>query len=219
MVLEIRELSKTFGHGAGTVRAVSKVSLCVGVGEFVAVQGTSGSGKTTLLLSGGGLLEPSAGGVLVAGQDLYAMSHEGRARFRGDTIGFVFQQFHLIPYLNVLENILAPSIAVGGSDSVARAKELIGQLNLEERIGHVPSELSTGERQRVALGRAFLNRPKLIFADEPTGNLDPVNGEIVLKALADFAGGGGAVLLATHDSSAGKYAGRMVRLEKGVLEC
>ena len=217
MVLEIRNLTKIFQRPAGPVRAVSEVSLSLGAGEFVMVRGPSGSGKTTLLLASGGLLKPDGGQVLVEEQDLYAMSYEERARFRRGAIGFVFQQFHLIPYLDVLENVLAASIAKPEPDALGRAKELISQLNLGERIGHLPSELSTGERQRVALGRAFLNRPKVILADEPTGNLDGENGEIVLRALADFAGEGGAVLLVTHDPGAGKYAHRTVQLEKGSL--
>ena len=217
MVLEIKNLTKTFRLPTGAVRALSDIRLSVAAGEFVAVQGPSGSGKTTLLLAAGGLLAPDDGRVLVEGQDLYALSPEQRARFRGATIGFVFQQFHLIPYLSVLDNVLTPALAVRESEARARAGELIAHFNLGHRIRHIPSELSTGERQRVALARAFLNHPKAILADEPTGNLDGDNADIVIDALAGFAAGGRAVLLATHDPRAAERADRVVRLEDGSL--
>jgi len=217
MVLEIKNLTKIFRRPTGAVRALSDIRLSVAAGEFVAVQGPSGSGKTTLLLAAGGLLAPDDGRVLVEGQDLYAMSPEQRARFRGATIGFVFQQFHLIPYLSVLDNVLTPTIAIREAEVQARARALIARFNLGRRIRHVPAELSTGERQRVALARAFLNHPKAILADEPTGNLDGDNADIVLRALADFAGGGRTVLLATHDPRAAEWADRVVRLEDGSL--
>src|SRR5437764_5922627 len=198
-MLEIRELSKTYRGPAGPVRVLQGLSLDVAAGEFVAVQGRSGCGKTTLLLAAGGLLRPGAGQVRVAGQELYALSEEARARFRAAHVGFVFQQFHLVPYLSILDNVLAPSLALAVPDAEKRAHELIARLGLSHRARHVPAELSTGERQRTALARALLNRPKLHLADEPTGNLDRENAAVVLGHLAEFAGSGGAVLLVTDD--------------------
>jgi ABC-type lipoprotein export system ATPase subunit len=213
-MLQLHHLIKTYG---GAVRALDGVTLSVAAGEFVAVRGPSGCGKTTLLLTAGGLLAPDAGEVRLAGEDPYRLSAEQRARFRAERIGFVFQQFHLIPYLNVLENILAPSLASAASPShrLRRAGELAERFGLAARLTHVPSELSTGERQRVALARALLNEPRLVLADEPTGNLDADNARTVLNALADYARAGGAVLLATHADVAGNVAPRWIPLRQG----
>lgn len=218
-MLEIRSLVKFYGGSQGRVNAVDEVSVSVAAGEFVAVQGASGCGKTTLLLAAGGLLRPDEGEVLLAGQSLYCLGPEARARFRAANVGFVFQQFHLIPYLDVLDNILAPALATDGAagDLRARATELAAHFGLDHRLRHVPAELSTGERQRTALARALLNRPKVLLADEVTGNLDEENGRIALKYLAEFAGDGGAVLLVTHDAAAARAAQRVVRLENGKL--
>jgi len=216
-VLQLQDLAKSYQGSKGVVRAVDGVSLEVGAGEFVAVQGPSGCGKTTLLLAAGGLLQPTSGQVRVDGQDPYALSPGPRAQFRGQRIGFVFQQFHLIPFLSVLDNILTPTLAFRAPGAAERARELIAQFGLQGRAQHVAAELSTGERQRTALARALLNRPKLLLADEPTGNLDNDNGAIVLKYLAEFAKSGGAVLLVTHDAAAVQSAHRAVRLKEGKL--
>lgn len=212
MVIAVENLTKRF---AGPVQALDGISFTVDAGEFVAVQGPSGCGKTTLLLIVGALLQPSEGKVLLDGQDPYSLSPNERARFRAETIGFVFQQFHLVPYLSVLDNVLAPQLAKPQPDAMERANDLIGRFHLADRADHTPDAFSTGERQRAALARAFLNRPKLLLADEPTGNLDEQNGESVLRCLADFAKDGGAVLLVTHDVHATQYADRTVRMENG----
>ncbi len=212
-MLEIRNLSKTYRGPDGPLTVLRGLDLDVGAGEFVAVQGRSGCGKTTLLLAAGGLLHPDAGRVAVAGQDLYALSAEARTRFRAARIGFVFQQFHLIPYLSVLDNVLSPALALKVPDARVRAEELVAALGLAARRHHVPAQLSTGERQRTALARALLNRPGLLLADEPTGNLDRDSADVVLGHLADFARNGGAVLLVTHDAEAAARAQRVVRLE------
>ena len=214
-MLDIRSAGKFYNRPEGTVRDLDDVSLHVGAGELVAVQGPSGCGKTTLLLIAGGLLAPDEGVVLVGGQDPYGMSAEGRARYRGRTIGFVFQQFHLIPYLDVLENVMAAALPFGKTDARGRAEELIARFGLTDRAGHLPEELSTGERQRTAMARALLNSPKLLLADEPTGNLDSDNSDAVLGYLAEFARDGGAVLLVTHDPRVADYARRTVRMEAG----
>ncbi len=215
-MLELQAVDKTY-RSAQTVAALRGISLAVDAGAFVALQGPSGCGKTTLLLIAGGLLAPDAGTVRVAGTDLYALSPEGRARHRAATIGFVFQQFHLVPYLSVRENVLAPAMAAPVPDAATRADALIGRFGLGHRARHVPAALSTGERQRTALARALLLQPKLILADEPTGNLDEANAKAVLDALAEFARNGGAVLMVTHDADVAARAGRVVRMEGGRL--
>ena len=214
-MLEIRGISKFYRRPEGKICALEGVSFGVAPGEFIVVQGPSGSGKTTLLFIAGGLLAPSDGHVVVDGQNLYALPQERRARFRADIVGFVFQEFHLIPYLNVLDNVLAPSMAVRRADARERARELIGRFNLTSRIRHFPAELSTGERQRTALARALLNRPKLLLADEPTGNLDEENGKIIISYLAEFAEAGGTVLMVTHNIHIVKYAKRTLSLKNG----
>ena len=211
-------MCKTYAGRGNKVVALDNVSLAVKRGEFVAVQGPSGCGKTTLLLAVGALLMPTSGSVSVDGKNPYALTAEHRARFRGTTIGFVFQQFHLVPYLSVEENVLAASLAGPVNGARERAKLLMDHFQLSERARHVPAELSVGERQRVALARALLNQPKVVLADEPTGNLDGENGEIVLNHLAEFAQRGGAVLLVTHDARAARYAGRTISMRRGRME-
>jgi len=214
-LLELNNLTKVYND---SVRAVDGVTLSVEPGEFVAVRGPSGCGKTTLLLAAGGLLAPDEGEVRVAGEDPYRLSPEQRARFRAERIGFVFQQFHLVPYLNVLKNVLVPSLASSSTTRRQRAEELVTRFGLGDRLHHVPAQLSTGERQRTALARALLNEPKLVLADEPTGNLDADNARAVMDALAEFARGGGAVLLVTHDPLAAEHAVRSVAMKKGRIE-
>jgi len=230
-VLEIRNLSKRYAHADGPVDALVDVSLSVADGEFVSVQGPSGCGKSTLLLAAGGLLAGDAGQVLIDGQDPYALAPDARAALRARRVGFVFQQFHLVPYLSVLDNVLSPSLALASQapaeracpepveracpEPVEQARMLIERFGLAGRVAHKPSELSTGERQRTALARALLNKPGLILADEPTGNLDADSGRAVLEYLAEFARQGGGVLLVTHDDRAAGYAQRTVKMRAG----
>jgi putative ABC transport system ATP-binding protein len=199
------------------VPALHGVSLEVHPGEFVVVQGPSGCGKTTLLLTAGGLLSPDAGRVLVDGRDPYALTAEERARLRASTIGFVFQEFHLIPYLTVLENVMVPSLARPSRAPKQRARELLAQFGLSARARHVTAELSTGERQRTALARALFSQPRLLLADEPTGNLDPDHSAALLEHIAEFARAGGAVLMVTHDDRAEEYSRRILRMREGTL--
>ena len=217
-MLEARDITKRYEGPSGAVGALEGVSLAVEPGEFVGVQGPSGCGKTTLLLACGGLLAPDQGEVLVGGQDPYAMGPNDRAGFRAEKLGFVFQQFHLVPYLSVFDNVLSPSLARGSSNGRRRAEELIAHFGLADRARHKPAELSTGERQRTALARALLNDPGLLLADEPTGNLDADSARSVLEYLAEFAADGGAVLLVTHDDRAAAYAQRTVHLEAGRVQ-
>lgn len=214
-MIELVDVSKVYVRADGPVTALAGISLRIENGEFVAVRGPSGCGKSTLLTLIGGLGTPTGGRVLVAGEDLTSMSSGERARFRAHTIGFVFQTFHLLPYLTVLDNVVAA--APPGEASVARqrARSLLEQFRLSHRMAHHPAELSTGECQRAAIARALVNRPKLILADEPTGNLDPDNGEAVMEILAAFHRDGGTVLLVTHEESAAQRAQRTVLLRDG----
>jgi putative ABC transport system ATP-binding protein len=213
-VLELRNVCKSYRTGRGVVSALSGLSLSVDAGRFVALQGTSGSGKTTALLVSAGLLDADSGDVLIDGQAVGPLDPGKRAALRATTMGFAFQQFHLIPYLSVLENVMVPSLATG-VDAGTRARELVDYFGLTDRAEHKPAELSAGEQQRVALARALVNRPRLILADEPTGNLDPDNAAAVLDHLAAFTGDGGAVLLVTHDAAAAERAHERVVLAKG----
>jgi ABC-type lipoprotein export system ATPase subunit len=217
-MLYLEGVTKTFTTPQRTtIKALSNISFSVSKGEFVAVQGPSGSGKTTLLFILGGLLQPSEGKVFVDGEELYLLPLEKRAWFRAQKIGFVFQEFYLIPYLNVLENILTPSLSSPLANAPEEAQKLISSLQLSARLDHKPEMLSTGERQRVALARALLKQPKVILADEPTGNLDTENAKRVLTALSEFTQRGGTVLLVTHSDEATEFAHRVLHLEQGKL--
>ena len=214
-MIELQNISKIYAGPDGEVRALDEVNLSVESGEFVVIRGASGSGKSTLLLTVGGLVRPTQGTIMVNGEDLYAMSGRERATFRAKNVGFVFQMFHLLPYLDVLENVLVPTIQGGRTSARKQATDVLERLQMSDRLHHRPAELSTGERQRVAIARALLNRPSLVLADEPTGNLDPDNAAEVLGYLTDFHKAGGTVLIVTHDESADQYAERIVLLHKG----
>ncbi|MFQ5808386.1 MAG: ABC transporter ATP-binding protein [Armatimonadota bacterium] len=216
-MIELQNVSKVYQGADGEVRALDDVTLSVAKGEFTAVRGPSGCGKSTLLLTVGAMVRPTEGRVLLDGQDLYALSPSHRARLRADRIGFVFQMFHLVPYLNVLENVLVPALA-GAPGDRNEALELLERLQLSHRLHHRPAELSTGERQRCALARALLHRPEIILADEPTGNLDPDNAAQVLEYLAGFHRDGGTLLLVSHDPIANEYAQRVLRIEQGRVQ-
>ena len=216
-MLEFKNVNKSFNGPQGKVTALDGISLSVRQGEFLAVRGPSGCGKTTLLLTAGGLLRPNTGQVNLDGHDSYALSPEMRSRMRARMIGFVFQQFHLIPYLTVQQNILAPSLALPAKEAGQRAQELVSRFGLDNRASHVPSQLSTGQRQRTALARALLNKPKIILADEPTGNLDESNSDIVFGYLSQYVAEGGCVLLVTHDVRAAEHATRTLQMVNGRL--
>ncbi|MCA9214600.1 MAG: ATP-binding cassette domain-containing protein, partial [Planctomycetales bacterium] len=173
---QLRNISKKYAtQGGGELTVLDGVNLELNEGAFATIQGPSGCGKSTTLLVLGGLLRPDSGHVEVAGEDVYAMSADARALFRASAIGFIFQQFHLVPYLNVEQNVLAAAMNTSGSraETRSRAEALLEKFGLQDRRRHAPGKLSTGERQRTALARALLNRPKILLADEPTGNLDP----------------------------------------------
>ena len=211
------EVTKIFRKNGSEVTSLDRFTADISAGEFVAVRGPSGSGKTTLLLTLGGMQRPSAGLVQFSGHDLYGLSPADRAGLRSGEIGFVFQMFHLVPYLDLMGNVLLASPGKPGSAVRKRAGELLDKLGLAERVSHRPGELSAGERQRLAVARALLNRPKLILADEPTGNLDPENAAEVVRHLAEFHKTGGTVVLVTHGTTADTYADRFLQLKQGRL--
>lgn len=216
-ILALRGVTKAYAKDGGAVTVLREATLALEPGAFVALRGPSGAGKSTLLWIAGTLLAPDAGEVELAGQRPYALAQEARARLRAKEVGFVFQQFHLVPYLDVRENVLAATVATGGDRDAAerRAAELIERFGLTGRTHHLPSELSTGERQRTALARALLNEPRLLLADEPTGNLDTVQADAVLTCLSDFAKQGGAVLMVTHSQESAARAERTWSLSDG----
>lgn len=216
-MLEFKNVSKLFNGAQGRVTALKGISFSARPGELLAVRGPSGCGKTTLLLTAGGLLRPSDGRISLDGQDPYALSPEMRSRLRACMIGFVFQQFHLIPYLTVRQNIMTASLAAPFKQAQERARQLISRFGLKERAEHVPAKLSTGERQRTALARALLNEPKIILADEPTGNLDEDNAQTVFGYLSQYVSDGGCVLLVTHDARAAAHATRSLQMSNGQL--
>lgn len=212
-MIEINNVTKTYSKEDTQVKALDNVSISVAKGEFVVVKGSSGCGKTTLLLAAGGLLHPETGSIKINGQEINKLSQENLAEFRAANIGFVFQQYHLIPYLSILENVNIPSLAHHTNNTEARAIELIDDLGLKKRMLHTPAELSAGEKQRTALARALLYNPAVILADEITGNLDEKNALIVLKKLAEYTKSGGTVLLVTHDDKVIHFADRVVELK------
>jgi putative ABC transport system ATP-binding protein len=211
-IVQVEGLSRRFG----ALRAVDDLNLTIETGEWVAVTGPSGSGKTTLLNILSGLDRPSAGRVRVGGEDLGSLTARELARYRQRTIGLVFQQFHLIPYLTALENVMLAQYVHSMTDR-AEAEEALRRVGLGERLHHLPSQLSGGEQQRVCIARALINQPPLILADEPTGNLDAVNEAVVMSILGDLHQRGHTLILVTHDPSIASRAGREIRLEHGRL--
>jgi putative ABC transport system ATP-binding protein len=192
------------------------VSLAIGTGETVAIVGASGAGKSTLLALLAGLDEPSAGSAWLAGIELSALDEDGRAEARAQHVGFVFQSFHLIPSLTAIENVMLPLELAGKSDARGTARAVLQQVGLGPRLGHYPRQLSGGEQQRVAIARAFVTRPAVLFADEPTGNLDTATGHRVIELLFDLnAENGTTLVLVTHDREIASRCNRLIELDAG----
>ena len=209
-------LTKRVSTLAGDLTILSKVSLEIKSGESVAVVGISGSGKSTLLGLLAGLDEPSAGKVILAGQDLSLLDEDGRALLRGKYVGFIFQSFQLLPSLTALENVLLPLEIKGCDDAEIKEKNLLARVGLTERIGHYPAQLSGGEQQRVAIARAFVTEPTILFADEPTGNLDTQTGEKIIDLLFELNREKHTTLvMVTHDDHLASRCDRKVSLEVG----
>jgi len=211
-LVQVEHLDKRFGE----VRALDRVSFEVDAGEWIAIMGPSGSGKTTLINILGGLDHPSAGRVVVDGLEIGALGERELSRYRAEKIGFVFQQFHLVPYLTALENVMLAQYFHSITDE-KEAEESLRRAGLADRMDHVPAQLSGGEQQRVAIARALINNPKLILADEPTGNLDEVNEAAVLGLLRELHDAGHTILVVTHSQAIGSLADRRVELEHGRL--
>ncbi len=216
--MQVENLGKDVASGESTLTILDEISFTVGAGESVAIVGASGSGKSTLLGLLAGLDLPSRGRVRLAGQELGALDEDGRAALRGRELGFVFQSFHLLPALTALENAMLPLELLGGAEPRAAAEAMLARVGLAGRLGHYPKHLSGGEQQRVALARAFAVHPRLLLADEPTGNLDAATGRQVIDLMfAMNAEQGTTLILVTHDENLARRCGRTLRLVAGRL--
>jgi ABC-type lipoprotein export system ATPase subunit len=217
-MVKITNISKSYEKNNALIPILSHVTMALYPGEFTAVQGPSGCGKSTLLLTIGGLLKPQEGSVFIDNKDVYSLRDRERTTFRSDKIGFIFQEFYLIPYLSVLENIVvAASGQQNKEDVLKRAWELINRFYINHRATHLPETLSTGEKQRTALCRALINDPKVILADEPTGNLDAENAGNLCDCFDAFVKDGGTIFMVTHDSSIAARASRRLFMENGTV--
>ena len=217
VLYELADVRRSFRRGPAEVRAVDGIDLVIRSGEFVAIEGPSGSGKTTLLQLLGGLERPTSGRLSFAGSELSTLGDKELTRFRAHDVGFVFQHFNLIPTLTAMENVLA-ALETGDlarGDRAARAEELLRRVGLGDRMDHLPTNLSGGEQQRVAIARALANAPKVILADEPTGNLDSTTSAEIIDLLAELAGTGVAVVVVTHADTVAARAARRVRMHDG----
>lgn len=216
VVLEARNVSKTVTSPEGPLTILADVSLSVRAGETLAIVGASGAGKSTLLALLAGLDSPSTGRVFIAGTDLTELDEDGRAAIRGRHVGFVFQSFHLIPSLTAIENVMLPLELVNRGDARAAAAEALQQVGLTPRRAHYPKQLSGGEQQRVAIARAFVTHPAVLFADEPTGNLDTLTGQRITDLLLELnRSTGSTLILVTHDRTLAGRCGRVLELDAG----
>lgn len=215
VVVDARGLNRTYGNGPDAVHALRDVDLSIGAGEFVAIMGPSGSGKSTLLHLLGGLDRPDSGEARVEGESLVDLDDEALAHLRRRRIGFVLQFFNLFPLLSARENVAFPLLLDGRDDALVRADAALDRVGLSGRGTHRPGQLSGGEQQRVAVARSLVTEPAVVLADEPTGSLDTLAGEDVLRLLRAAADDGHSVLLITHDAPAAAYADRVVRLRDG----
>ena len=218
MVLEASSVSKQVSSPEGTLTILSDVSFQIFAGESVAVVGPSGAGKSTLLALLAGLDLPSSGHVLLNGSNLSDLDEDGRAKVRADSVGFVFQSFHLVPSLNALENVMLPLELAGHRDARAPARQIIDQVGLKDRWSHYPSQLSGGEKQRVAIARAFATEPAVLFADEPTGNLDSRTGATIMELMFELnLSSSTTLVLVTHDNELAERCDRIIALDSGRL--
>ena len=218
VVLKVENLTKQVSSPEGLLTIVRDVSFAIEAGERVAIVGASGAGKSTLLALLAGLDTPTSGRVLLAGTDMTSLDEDGRARLRAARVGFVFQAFHLVPALTALENVMLPLELAGRRDARRTAREALERVGLGSRTGHYPRQLSGGEQQRVAIARAFVTQPAVLFADEPTGNLDTTTGARIGDLLFDMnANSRTTVVLVTHDNTLASRCGRILRMEAGGL--
>lgn len=218
-ILEIEHLSKIYGSGENAVKALDDVSFSVQKGEFVAIIGPSGSGKSTLLHILGGVDKPTSGNVYMDGSDIYTQNEEQLAIFRRRQVGLIYQFYNLIPVLNVEENITLPLLLDGQKINQAHLKELIEMLGLTGREKHLPNQLSGGQQQRVSIGRALINAPAVVLADEPTGNLDSVNSQEIVRLLKQSNRKyGQTLIMITHDEDIALQADRIIAIQDGRIQ-
>ena len=219
VVLKAENLTKQVSSPEGALTIVDDISTAIHAGESVAIVGASGAGKSTLLALLAGLDEPTSGRVLLAGQDLTRLDEDGRARLRAQRVGFVFQSFHLVPSLTALENVMLPLELAGRGDARSGAHDALARVGLKDRTGHYPRQLSGGEQQRVALARAFVTQPAVLFADEPTGNLDTTTGARVADLLFGLnrSSAHTTIVLVTHDRELASRCDRVLQMDSGKL--
>lgn len=220
-LIEFKNISKYYQSGDEQVAALRQIDLDVKAGDFLAVMGPSGSGKSTLLNIFGGLSHPSEGKMLVDDISIYKLGGEKRADFRSSYIGFVFQSFHLIPYLTILENVMLPLAIKRGRNGFQKklAQEVLLRVGLAAKGHRLPSQLSGGEQERVAIARALVNNPPIILADEPTGNLDSATGNEVMKLLTELNAEGRTVVMVTHNPDNAGFARRLIKVKDGRIDC
>ncbi|MEW6333877.1 MAG: ABC transporter ATP-binding protein [Thermodesulfobacteriota bacterium] len=217
--IRIDNLTKQYGEGEAAVLAIRNMNFGIASGELIAIMGESGSGKSTLLTVMGALNSPASGKYWVDQIDVYALGHEERADFRRNYLGFVFQSFHLIPYLNVRENVMLPLTPVKAKkgEKRAMADDALRRVGLASKAGRLPGQISGGEQERVAIARALVNRPPILLADEPTGNLDTKTTREIMDLLKALNSDGMTIIMVTHNPECAKYAGRILRLSDGLL--
>lgn len=214
-----QNLSRQYGTGSAAVTAVEDINLSIELGEFVAIMGESGAGKSTLLSIMGAMNEPSTGRYLVDDIDVYGLSQDSRADFRREFLGFVFQSFHLMPYLTVVENTMLPltALKISRQEKKEMALEALANVGLEDKADRLPSQISGGEKERVAIARAIVNRPPVILADEPTGNLDTHTSQEIMGLLQKLNREGATIVMVTHSHSCSRYANRLLTVSDGKI--
>jgi putative ABC transport system ATP-binding protein len=219
-LIKLKSIKRDFALGAETIRVLKGIDLTINQGEYVALMGPSGSGKSTLMNLLGCLDTPTSGSYILNGQDVSKMRDDDLAEIRNKEIGFVFQTFNLLPRTTALDNVALPMIyaGYGKAERSARAKEVLEQVNLGDRMDHQPNQLSGGQRQRVAIARALVNKPSIILADEPTGNLDSKTSVEIMKLFDEIHQNGNTVILVTHEEDIAAYAHRVIRLRDGIIE-